>query len=110
MPLVYGGQESGLDHRLKFFDKDQVDWRGYRRAALYTKLLALKHRHPALASGMEPGNLEIIETGNPKIFAFRRLAKGDQVTVVVNLSAAPFQVALPGERPLRLAGWGWHIR
>lgn len=110
MPLVYSGQESGLDHRLKFFDKDRIDWRGYRRQAFYTRLLALKHRHPALASGMEPGNLEIIDTGNPKVFAFRRAAMGDRVTVVVNLSGAKARVTLPGRAPLNLAGWGWDIR
>ena len=26
MPLIYGGQEVGLDHSLKFFDKDEIDW------------------------------------------------------------------------------------
>ena len=109
MPLVYSGQEAGLDHRLKFFDKDQIDWRGYRREAFYTRLLALKHQHPALASGMEPGNMEVIETANPKVFAFRRVAKGDRVMVVVNLSAAPVVVTLPGAGRVTLAGWGWRI-
>ncbi len=109
MPLVYSGQEAGLDKRLPFFDKASIDWSQLPNAQFYTALLALKHQHPALASGMEGGNLELIETGNPKIFAFRRIKGADRVTVTVNLGAAPVQAALPGLRPVTLPGWGWQI-
>ncbi len=110
MPLIYGGQESALDKRLAFFDKDQIDWKAYERAPFYAGLLQMKHRHPALSSGMTSGNLELIEAGNPKVFAFRRIAKGDRVTVEVNLSAAPATMRLPGAKPMTLKGWGWTIR
>ena len=109
MPLVYSGQEAGLDKRLLFFDKDRIDWGNTSRSALYRQLLSLKKRHPALVSSHEPGNLELIDTGNPKVFAFRRVARGDRVTVAVNLSAAPARVSLPGLGQLALAGWGWQI-
>lgn len=109
MPLIYGGQEAALDKRLAFFEKDQIDWSKLTRADLYAGLLALKRRHPALSNAVESGNLQLIETGNPKVFAFRRVAKGDLVTVVVNLSAAPARVTLPGGTPLALPGWGWKI-
>jgi len=111
MPLVYSGQEAGFDRRLKFFDKDQIDWGSYRREGLYKELLALKKRHhAALTNSHEPGNLELIETGNAKVFAFRRIGNGDVVTVVANLSAAPAQVQLPGGRKVSLKPWGWSIR
>lgn len=110
MPLVYSGQEADLDHRLKFFDKDRIDWGKYSRAALYSRLLALKKRHAALTNGFEPGNLKLIDTGNPKVFAFRRVTRGDRMTVVANLSAKPVRVALAGGAPVTLAGWGWSIR
>lgn len=110
MPLIYSGQESGFDRRLKFFDKDQIDWGTFHRAPLYRSLLSLKKRHPALTSSHEPGNLELIPTGHPKVFAFRRIAGSDRVTVVANLSAEPVTVTLPGARPLALRGWGWNIR
>ncbi|MDE1914809.1 MAG: alpha-glucosidase C-terminal domain-containing protein [Sphingomonadales bacterium] len=112
MPLIYSGQEAGLDKRLAFFDKDSIPWKKDHRAALYTMLLRLKHQHPALMSAMEPGNLDLIDTGNPKVFAFRRVKGKDRVTVVVNLSATPANVVLHGaeERHVALAGWGWSIR
>jgi len=28
LPLIYGGQEVGLNHRLSFFGKDEIDWKG----------------------------------------------------------------------------------
>ncbi len=109
MPLVYSGQEDGLNKRLKFFDKDSIAWGRFARAPFYARLLALKHRHPALASGMEPGNLQLIDTGNPKVFAFRRVMGKDRVTVAVNLSKAPARVTLPGIGAQSLKGWGWTI-
>ncbi len=109
MPLVYNGQEGGLNKRLKFFDKDPIEWQRSNRAAVYAGLFDLKRRHPALSNGHEPGNLEIIDTGNPKVFAFRRIKGKDRVTVVVNLSAAPVSVTVPGKKPSHLVGWGWEI-
>ncbi|MBC2652228.1 DUF3459 domain-containing protein [Novosphingobium flavum] len=112
MPLVYGGQEAGLDRRLKFFDRDPMTWpapgQPLPRAALYTRLLALKHAHPALASGIEPGNLEILDTGTPNVFAFRRIKGKDRVTVAVNLRGTSAKMTLAG-RPLALKPWGWSI-
>lgn len=109
MPLVYSGQESAFDRRLKFFDKDQIDWGSYSRAEFYRRLLALKKKHPALTNSHEPGNMEILETGNDRVFAFRRIAGKDKVRVVVNLSADPVTVRIPAGKPISLKGWGWRI-
>ncbi len=109
MPLVYSGQEAGIDKRLKFFDKDQIEWKANPRGKLYPYLFALKQRHPALSNRHEPGNLQIIETGNSKVFAFRRIKGKDKLTVVVNLSASPTNIVIPGMRPGKLLGWGWKI-
>lgn len=45
MPLLYTGQEVGLNHRLKFFEKDLVNWKADSAAfytGFYQKLNALK--------------------------------------------------------------------
>jgi glycosidase len=109
MPLIYGGQEARLDKRLAFFDKDYIDWKAAGRTALYARLLKLKHDHPALNSEMESGNLQVIETGDPQVFAFRRIKGKNRLTVVVNLSAQSRTVNLPDTKPLTLNGWGWKI-
>jgi glycosidase len=33
MPLIYGGQESGLDKRIEFFEKDPIEWKDYKYAS-----------------------------------------------------------------------------
>ena len=109
MPLIYSGQESALDKRLAFFDKDSIDWGNHRRSAFYARLLALKHRHAALANDLVAGSLELVETGNPKVFAFQRRRGTDTVRVVVNLSVAPASVTLSGQGLVALPGWGWRI-
>ena len=110
MPLVYSGQEAALDKRLAFFDKDPIDWKTYARTAFYTRILAFKHAHPALWNGTAGGDLEILATGDPKVFAFDRIKGGSRVRVVVNLSASPRDVALPGDAHTRLEGWGWSVQ
>ena len=56
MPLVYGGQESRLTRRLEFFEKDPIAWKTRELQPFYTRLLALKHAHPALANGQYGGS------------------------------------------------------
>jgi glycosidase len=109
MPLVYSGQEAGINKRLKFFDKDQIEWKADPRSKLYPFLFGLKRQHPALSNSHEPGNLQIIDTGNPKVFAFRRIKGRDKVTVVVNLSASPASVAITDMHQVSLTGWVWKI-
>lgn len=109
MPLIYSGQEAGLDKRLAFFDRDTIPWRSFAREALYARLLKLKHDHPALASSLQSGNLELLEVGQKRVFAFRRILGRDRVTVVVNLSADATTVNLPGSDAIHLAGWDWRI-
>ena len=53
MPLVYSGQESALDHRLAFFEKDSINWDSYPLADFYTKLLNLKRKSKALRVKMD---------------------------------------------------------
>ena len=108
MPLIYGGQEAGLDKRLKFFDKDTINWAGRGQTEFYAELLRLKHKHPALANGAG-GDLELLETGNPEVFAFRRVRGADKVRVVVNLSSQAVNLAFSPAERIALKPWGWKI-
>ena len=96
MPLIYGGQEARLTKRLEFFEKDPIAWKTRELQPFYTTLLALKHRHPALANGQYGGAATVLDVGNDKVFAFRRAKDADRVDVVVNLA--------PGEQAFRLGG------
>ena len=88
MPLIYSGQEAGLNKRLKFFEKDLIDWKSNNDLRpFYSKLLLLKKEHPALWNGNEGGSMERINsTDDNAVFAFLRQKDNDKIIVVLNLS------------------------
>jgi glycosidase len=98
MPLVYSGQEAGLNKRLEFFEKDQIDWAGYAYQPLFATLLNLKRRNRALWNGQAGGLLERVYTSDDQsVFAFVRRKHGDGVLAVFNLSGFEQQVTLMGD-------------
>lgn len=89
MPLVYSGDEYGLDHSLKFFEKDSIpktkgkqwDWRA--------KLGKLKNENSALNGGKKAAKYSRITTSNDaKILAFERSNDKAKVIYLANLTNA----------------------
>jgi len=100
MPLIYSGQETGLDERLEFFRKDTIDWDDYEYEAFYTALNDLKHRNEALWNGQYGGRFERIETGSEEsVYAFRRVKEEAAVLVAVNISSEPQEVSFDLSAP-----------
>jgi glycosidase len=97
MPLIYSGQEAGLDHRLLFFDKDEITWQQHPFTEVYTKLLNLKKENKALWNGAAGGQLQrITTTNNPAIFAFLREKENCKAFAVFNLTSTEQTVTLNG--------------
>ena len=95
IPLIYTGQEAGLNRRLLFFEKDQIDWSNLEMQQFYQKLIQLKKAQPALWNGAAGGSLSIVETTKPdKILAFTREKDNNQVLAIFNLSAQPVDAIL----------------
>ena len=87
MPLIYGGQEAGLNHRLAFFYKDQIIWQPSPFADLYKRLFQLKKYNKALWNGAAGGQLQrVTTTNNPAIFSFVRQKDDDKVFAILNLT------------------------
>ncbi|NMM48945.1 alpha-amylase [Flammeovirgaceae bacterium KN852] len=85
-PMLYSGQEVGLDKRLKFFDKDTIDWsdpKGYEE--FYTKLIEIHTDNVALHAG-EFGGMPIQINKDENVYAFKREKDGNQVIGIFNLS------------------------
>lgn len=103
MPLIYNGQESGLAKRLAFFEKDPIDWQDHALTGFYQQLIALRHRHPALAAGRHGAPVALLEAP-ADVVAFERRLADDVVRVAVNLSAKaqPWQGGM-------LRPWGWAL-
>ncbi|MFB9273441.1 alpha-amylase family glycosyl hydrolase [Cohnella cellulosilytica] len=91
MPLIYSGQEAGLDRRLAFFEKDEIGWDDLPLQSFYRTLADLKHGHPALWNGVAGGSYERLESGGDPVLAFVRKHEDSVVIVLANLSGEPAQ-------------------
>ncbi len=97
MPLLYTGQEASLTKRLKFFEKDTVDWSGPSLADFYTRIFALKHENQALWNGPWGGaQTGLKTTGGDKVYAFTRTRGANTVAVFVNFDSAAANVSYEG--------------
>ena len=88
MPLIYSGQELPNMKRLKFFDKDTIEWNGqYALAGFYKTLLSLKSANPALRAGDTAVVTHLLHTDAPdNILAYLRKNGRNEVLVLLNLS------------------------
>lgn len=85
VPLVYNGQEAGLDKRLEFFQRDPIAWRDHPLREFYRALIRLRREHPALATGAVL--MRIPTTRNDAVFAVVREAEGRRLAAFLNLTA-----------------------
>lgn len=131
MPLIYTGQEVGIDRSFPFFDRAPVeDWTPNAHTDFYRRLCAVKHANPALRAGELGGMMTEIEN-NAKdcMLSFVRERDDNRVVAVFNLSpytiladfdtgiyAGTYTDAMTGERyelPAHvrheMAPWTFHI-
>ena len=86
MPLIYTGQEACMNKRLRFFDKDTVNWKTCKMRGIYTVLDNLKKKNHALWNGQYGGEIKSIDCGNENAFAFTREKDGNKIFAVFNFS------------------------
>lgn len=97
MPLTYSGQEAALDKRLRFFEKDTIQWGNFPMKDFYTTLLQLKRQNKALWNGEAGGEPRIIGNTNEKtVVSYLREKDENRVVVVLNLTGEPQEVSLKG--------------
>jgi glycosidase len=130
MPLIYGGQEAGLNKRLAFFDKDQIPWQTHPFGEMYSSLLHLKKKNRALWNGSAGSDLQVLANSNQtNFFTFLRQTEHDRVLVIANLSPgyngvtvsdtrlsgqwrdimAGDTISLATSANLVLPGWGYRV-
>jgi glycosidase len=107
MPLLYTGQEASLKKRLRFFEKDTVDWNGPSLASFYRAVFDLKHSQEALANGAWGGAQVALKTnGGARVYAFTRSRGGSTVVTAVNFGDAAASAAYEGlGRPGEYTDW-----
>ena len=95
MPLVYSGEEAGLDRSLKFFDKDPIDFSNLKYEGFYKTLFDLKHKNQALWNGKYGGEMiRIVNDKQDKVISFYREKNGDAVLPLFNFSDEEVTVTL----------------
>lgn len=96
IPLIYSGQELPNKKRLKFFDKDVIDWKGQPELhEFYKVLLKLRANHPAIRSGKTEQPIFIPTHADQYFFAFMRRFGKKEILVLLNLSPNHGFIQLP---------------
>lgn len=123
MPLVYSGQEAGLNESLRFFDKDTIHWGKSPWRPFYKKLLELNETKEALWNGEYGAPAEWIESPDGTL-AYSRRKDGNAVIVYLNFTTEPINIVLKDagqtifmkdeqtvvqETGLTLSGHGYYI-
>lgn len=101
MPLIYTGQETGMDRAFEFFKKDEAPtWEPRNEFfTFYQKLNALKHNQPALKAGLEGGEMVRYVTKSNDLYIFSRSVEDSTVLTFVNLGNAEQAVEYVAEAP-----------
>ncbi len=96
MPLLYTGQEAGINKRLRFFEKDTVDWSGYPGLSeFYKKLINLRHSYEALWSPPYGGAYKAVKFDGPdNVLSFMRKTAKQKILVFTNISRVPVSIKM----------------
>ena len=98
-PLIYTGQEIGLNRRLAFFEKDSIEELvdleyGKEYRDFYKKLTAFRHNNSVLAAGANVAPVVFVEDAPEAVLAFTRENEENKVLCIFNFSAEPQTITL----------------
>lgn len=85
MPLIYNGQEYGLDKRLAFFEKDFIEKKETDFFAFYSRLASLKQQFSQLDID-DKVQFSVIELSNPSVVLLKREINNEALYFLANLS------------------------
>ncbi len=129
VPLIYNGQEAGLNKRLEFFERDPIEWTESYLTDFYTSLNTLKEENSALYNGRHGGDFtSLVVTGDDDVYAYSRTRDDNRVVSIINFDDEPAEVvvsddasgdyvdyfsgesiSITGERVFNLDGWGYVV-
>ena len=123
--MIYSGQEMPNKKRIKFFDKDPIQWsEDFKLQGFYQTLLYLRKNNSALRAGDENATTKIISTEyNDRIFVFLRNNGNDEIMVFLNFSADILTLEMtdvpgkfidvfsktPFNSSITVEGWGFKV-
>ncbi len=100
MPLIYTGQEVGMNRRLEFFVKDTPPTKEKNEwFEFYKSLNLLKHNAKVLRAGNEGGETIIYETTEPNVLVLSRVKGDEEVVYIANISDKKVRFHFDGDSP-----------
>lgn len=97
MPLIYSGQEGDMNKRLKFFEKDVIDWSNDSLADFYKNLVSIKTDHDVLFSGDAGTLIKFFDAGNERVVVYSRANALSELLVMLNFSDEEVSIDLEGD-------------
>ena len=101
MPLIYNGQEIGMNKSMNFAEPSMVEWDPVNKVYvnLYQKLTRLKRTQPALEDGTNRGALKIYSTNDENLFAYSRIRGDNEVLILLNFAQVPKRLRFTQDVP-----------
>ena len=101
MPLIYTGQETGMDRAFEFFTKDKPPEFEPRNKYFdfYRRLTDLKHGQKAVQAGIVGGKVVRYPTKSNNLVVFSRSVDGSNVLVMANVGNKTEKVEYTGLKP-----------
>jgi glycosidase len=101
LPLIYTGEEAGLNRRLSFFEKDQIkttEWANTSRVSWYKRMTKLKHTVPAFSNDNNLGSWKELKmttksTAEDVCYAYTRSNGKSEAYVFINFHYNPIVVS-----------------
>ncbi len=88
LALMYSGQELPNFKRLKFFDKDEIEWTAdLKLENFYSTLFQLRKRNKAAGGPNGAVVTNRIITASEKVLAYLRIHEGQEIVVILNFGA-----------------------
>jgi hypothetical protein len=89
-PLVYNGQELGMDENVPFFSRSPINWNtGQETAEWYSELLNIRQNHAALRLG------SFDDESSSDVAMVLREHQGERVLVMINTRDHTSQIQVP---------------
>jgi len=88
MPLLYTGQEIGMNKRLEFFEKDKVEWENNRWERFYTNMIEMKKEHSVFWNGAAGSSFKMLPVPDSvNVVAFERSNDDETFVILANLGS-----------------------
>lgn len=100
MPLIYTGQEVGMNRAFEFFEKDKApDWTANTWTEFYKTLNGLKHNRTELSADIDVADLIQYRTTSPEVLVIERRDGKHRTVYGANFGTESVEVVFEGIQP-----------